>query len=142
DPDALAKKLITKCARVKDGDVVQISGGVRDLDLLESLTVEVAKLGADPLLTLSPSDQTMRRLFTDVPAKFDSRTSPLALKLAETVTVTVGIDSQDSDATLADIPPERVHARAQAGLPIADALLKRNVRQVSVGNGLYPTEAR
>jgi aminopeptidase len=141
-PDVLAKKLIAKCAHVKDGDVVQITGGARDIDLLESLSVEAAKLGADPLLTLSPSDPTMRRLYLDVPAKFDSRTSPSALKLAETVTVAISIESTDAEGSLADIPAERVHARTQAGLPIADTLLKRNVRQVSVGNGLYPTEAR
>jgi leucyl aminopeptidase (aminopeptidase T) len=142
DPDALAKKLITQCARVKDGDIVQISGGVRDVDLLESLAVEAAKLGADTLLTLSPSDRTMRRLFTDVPAKFDARTSAVALKLAEAVTVTMGVDSTESDAVLADIPAERRSARNEAGVKIMETALKRNVRQVYLGNGLYPTEAR
>src|SRR6266852_4516675 len=92
DPDALAKKLITQCARVKDGDIVQISGGVRDVELLESLTLEAAKLGAYTLPTLSLSDWTRRRLYTDVPAKFDARPSPVGQKLAETVTVTIDVD--------------------------------------------------
>ena len=140
--DALAKKLVTQCARVKGGDIVQISGGVRDAALLESLAVETAKLGADPLLILSPGDRTARRLFTDVPAKYDSRSSPATQKLAETVTVAIGVDATESEATLADIPPERMHARAEAGIKVMDTLLKRNVRQIYVGNGLYPTEAR
>jgi aminopeptidase len=142
DPGALAKRLVTQCARVKDGDIVQISGGVRDVDLLENLAVEAAKLGADTLLTLSPSDGTIRRLYTDVPPKFDSRVSPLALKLAETVTVVIGVDSSESDAVLADIPAERIDARIDASTKIAQVSLKRNVRQISLGNGIYPTEAR
>ena len=73
DPEVLAKKLITQCARVKDGDIVQISGGVRDIELLESLTVEAAKLGADTLLLLSPSDRTFRRLRCQVHGRRRSR---------------------------------------------------------------------
>jgi hypothetical protein len=114
DPDALAKKLITQCARVKDGDIVQISGGVRDIELLESLIVEAARLGADTLLLFSPSDRTVRRLYINVPAKYDSRISPLALKLAETVTVTIGVDSTESAGFLADMPGARLSARVEA----------------------------
>ena len=132
DPDLLANKLITQCARVKNGDLVRISGGVRDVKLLESLKVEAEKLGADTLVTLSPSDRTVRRLYTDVPAKFDSRTSPIGLKLAETVTVmvTIDIDSTESQAVLADIPADRVNARTEANLKILETELKRNVRQI------------
>jgi hypothetical protein len=48
DPDVLAKKLIGQCARVGDGDMVLISGGARDRELLESLMVEAAKVGPAP----------------------------------------------------------------------------------------------
>jgi uncharacterized protein (TIGR03067 family) len=142
DSGALAKKLITQCARVKDGDIVRISGGVRDVELLENLTVEAAKRGADTLLILAPRDRTLRRLYTEVPTKFDSRLSPTALKLAETVTVIIGVDPTDDDAILADVPAERINARMNAGMKVMETLLKRNVRQVYLGNGLYPTETR
>lgn len=140
--EALAKKLVNQCARVKDRDIVQIGGGARDIELLEALTVESAKLGADTLMLLAPSDRTMRRLYTDVPAKFDSRTSPLAMRLAETITVSIGVDSAESDTTFAGIPAERLNARSEASAKIPETHLKRNVRQVWLGNGLYPTEAR
>jgi leucyl aminopeptidase (aminopeptidase T) len=142
DIDALAKKLITQSARVKEGDVVQISGGARDVELLESLNVEAAKLGADTLVILNAGDVTLKRLYLDVPAKYDKRTSTAALKLADTVTVVVNVDASDSDAALADVPPERVAAHADAYLPVYEHMLKRNVRQVFLGNGVYPTEAR
>jgi aminopeptidase len=144
DPDSLANKLIAKCARVKEGDIVRITGGARDVELLESLKVEAEKLGADTLVTLTSSERTMRRLYTDVPAKYDSRMSPLWLKLAETVTVavTVDIDSAESQAALANIPAERINARTATSVKILETAMKRNVRQVFLGNGLYPTDAR
>jgi leucyl aminopeptidase (aminopeptidase T) len=142
NPDVLAKKLVAQCARVKDGDIVQVSGGIEDVALLESITVEAAKLGADPFVTLSPSERTVRRFFTEVPAKFDSRPSSMDLKLAETITVMLTIDRGISAEVLAGIPPERLHARTEAGMPAMQTLMKRNVRRIHLGNGLYPTETR
>lgn len=142
DINALANKLITQSARVKDGDVVQISGGARDVELVESLNVEASKLGASTLMTLAAGDNCSKRLYLEVPEKFDKRTPAVGLKLAETVSVVIGIDASDSDAALIDVPPERIAARADAGLPVYELMLKRNVRQVYLGNGLYPTEAR
>jgi leucyl aminopeptidase (aminopeptidase T) len=142
DYDVLAQKLVTQCTRVQDGDIVRITGGVRDVELLESLMVQVAKVGGDPLLYLTPSDRTSRRLYMDVPAKFDQRTSPLELKLAELTTVQISVDSMESEAALADVPAERVAARQKASMPIMEQMLKRNVRSVSLGNGLYPTDER
>jgi leucyl aminopeptidase (aminopeptidase T) len=54
----------------------------------------------------------------------------------------IDIDSTESDAVLADIPAERLSARTDANLKIAETSLKRNVRQVHLGNGMYPTETR
>ncbi len=139
--DELAKQLVNKVAGVKDGDIVEISGQARDIELLESLSVECAKVGADTIVTLNPTDRTTRRLFTEVPEKFDKRTPPLGMKLAETITVSFSVERSDS-AALTGLPPERIQARAAAGQAISDKMLARNVRQVAIGNGLYPTEAR
>jgi aminopeptidase len=140
-PDALAKQLVNKVAQVKEGDIVQISGQSRDEELLESLSVECAKLGADTVVTLNPTDKTTRRLFTDVPEKFDKRMPQMAMKMAETVTVMFSVERSDSLAS-EGLPPERIQARAAAAQSIQDKLLARNVRQVYIGNGLYPSEAR
>ena len=93
----LARKLVTQCARVRDGDVVQIQGGVRDIELLENIWVETAKLGADVIVTLAPCDQTFRRLFADVPAQFDSRTSSVSMSLAKTITVLISVTPWNRD---------------------------------------------
>jgi leucyl aminopeptidase (aminopeptidase T) len=64
------------------------------------------------------------------------------MKLAEILTAIIAIDSTESDAYLADVPVKRVQERQKASQKFSDKLLERNVRLVSLGNGLYPTEAR
>jgi leucyl aminopeptidase (aminopeptidase T) len=139
--EPLAEKLVNLSARVHEGDLVRISGTVNDTALLEALAVQVRKQGAHPLVTLD-SGKLTRRLFDDVPARFDDQTPAFELKLAELVNATITIDSGDFDQALAGVPVERTTAARKAYEPIATALLKRSVRQVSLGNNLFPTAYR
>jgi aminopeptidase len=139
--DKLANNLVTKVARVKEGDVVLISGKATDASLLDSLNIECNKVGAEGLVSLSLSDAAYRRLFTEVPAKFDNRRLTMMEQLADLVTVTFSMDYNDTTVT-ADLPPEGIQARSEPKNRILEKKLKRNVRQVFIGNGLYPIESR
>jgi len=138
DYEALAQKLVNQCASVREGDLVLISGGVRDVELLENIAVHVRKLGAFPLVSLG-SDRMTRRMFADVPAKYDSQAPEFDLKLVNLITAQISVDWSETVGLLADIPPERIAAVSKAYAPMSDLMLKRNVRQVYLGNGLYPT---
>jgi leucyl aminopeptidase (aminopeptidase T) len=139
--EQLAKNLVTKVARVKEGDVVLISGKATDASLLDSLNIECNKVGAEGLVTLNLSDAAYRRLFAEVPAKFDKRRPTMMEQLADLVTVTFSMENTDMTLN-ADLPPERVQARSEAGNTVSEKMLKRNVRQVFIGNGLYPADSR
>jgi len=141
DYEALAQKLVTQCANIHEGDLVLISGGVRDVELLENIAVHVRKQGAFPLVTLG-SDRMTRRMYDDVPAKYDSQTPEFALKLASLITAQIGVEFGETIGLLADVPPERRAAVSKAYAPVNNLMLKRNVRQVYLGNELYPTKAR
>src|SRR6185436_3197823 len=60
DYEGIANRVVTQVAGVKEGDVVFISGGVRDLELLENLVTDSRKVGAFPLLTLN-SDRLAKK---------------------------------------------------------------------------------
>jgi aminopeptidase len=141
DLEALAQRLVNESAGVKEGDIVQISGGVQDLELLENIAVHVRELGAFPFVIVN-SDRMTKRLFTDVPAKYDTQLSEAGMKLAGIVTVSIVVDSNLNEGLLADADPVRRAARGKANQPIGNELLRRNVRQVEVGNNLYPTPWR
>jgi aminopeptidase len=114
---------------------------VRDLELLENINTDVRKAGAFPLLTIG-SDRMFKKYYEEVPEKYDSQPPDLDLKLATLPAVTINIDANESDDVASGIPPARMAAVGKAGEPVADLYLKRNVRRVDIGNGLYPTAYR
>ncbi len=140
DNEALAQKLVSQCAGVHEGDLVLIWGGVRDVELLEDIAVDVRKQGAFPLVTLG-SDRMTRRMYVDVPAKYDNQTPEFDMKLYNFVTAVIGVDYGETVGLLSDIPPERLLTTGKARTPVNELILKRNIRQVYLGNGLYPTKA-
>jgi leucyl aminopeptidase (aminopeptidase T) len=138
DTEALARKLVNECAGVREGEAVLISGGVRDLTLLEDIAVNVRKVGASPILTIY-SDRMTKRMFDDVPAKYDTQAPELEMKLAGLFSAMISVEAGETEGLLAHVPAERMAARAKAGQPLGDLILQRGVRQVNLGNGLYPT---
>ena len=126
--------------RVAEGDIVLIAGTDEDLPLLEDIAIEVQKAGADALLTVS-TPGFGRRTYDEVPAKYDSRTPELNMKLAGLIDVFIGTESGEG-RTMKGVAPERMAARGKAFAPVGQLMSKRNVRSVSLGNGLYPNEER
>jgi len=56
--------------------------------------------------------------------------------------VVISVDSNEAEGLFADADPKRLAARGRASEPVGARLLSNNVRVVSVGNNLYPTEWR
>lgn len=141
DYEQLAERLVKQSAGVKEGELVFISGGSQDQELLENIAVHVRRLGAFPMVALS-SDRMAKRLFFDVSERFDTQPDALGLKLADSFNVFIAVNSNLEEGVFADADPKRQAARAKAGQPVQETFLKRKVRQIEVGNGLYPTDWR
>ncbi|MBV8855563.1 MAG: aminopeptidase [Acidobacteria bacterium] len=139
DLEQLAGRIVNQSAGVKEGEVVLVSGGAENMELLEDIAVQVRKAGAFPLLTVG-SDRLAKRLYTDVPEKYDSQADQRDLKLAEVVNVTIALDRSTDEKLFADADPKRLAARAKANEPVEEAYVMHHVRAVEVGNGLYPQE--
>jgi aminopeptidase len=139
DLEKLAERLVTQSAAVKEGEVVLISSGPENVELLEDIAVQVRKVGAFPLVTIG-TDRMAKRMYTDVPEKYDSQTDAADLKLAEIVNVTINVGRNSVEGLFADADPKRLAARAKANESLQDAFIKHNVRSVDVDNGLYPTD--
>src|SRR5262245_53207564 len=141
DAEAVSGRIVTQVAGVKESEVVFINGAVRDLELLEDLNTDVRKVGAYPLLTIS-SDRMEKQYFAEVPEKYDTQAPELDLKLATLPAVAISIDSNEEEAALSSVPAARLANVGKTSQPVADLMMKRNVRQVAIGNDLYPTEWR
>ncbi|HEX8247026.1 MAG TPA: aminopeptidase [Pyrinomonadaceae bacterium] len=141
DLNKLAERIVTQSAGVKEGEIVFISGSVRDLELLENIATEVRKAGGQPLLELN-SERMTKRSYTDVPEKYDAQEPKLALALAKIINVSINVDTGETENLLADISRARRKARAEAGEPVGVEFTKNKVRSINIGNELYPTEWR
>jgi aminopeptidase len=140
DLDAIAANLV-RSARVAEGDVVLIIGSVRDLELLENLVIEVQKLGGSPLLSIG-SERVARRSFDEVPERYDTLPPQWMRISSSEADVIILVDQSETPDLLAHVPPSRIQARGRAVTPFNREALRRGVRTVEVGNGLYPTHAR
>lgn len=138
--EATANRLVTQCAAVREGDLVLIQGEPRDMELLEHVALEVRKLGAFPLLNIE-TERLARRMYTDVPSKFDTQTPMMHMKLAETVNAVIRVRGEENPSLLAEVATARIAAQRKTMQQIMQVMHNRNVRQVELGNGLYPTEA-
>jgi len=139
DLEQLAQRLVTQSAAVKEGEVVLVSGGPENIELLENIAVQVRKAGGFPLVTIN-TDRLAKRMYTDVPEKYDTQVDQADLKLAEIVNVAIAVDRSTAEGLFADADPKRLAARAKANEGIPDAFIKHNVRSVEVGNGFYPQD--
>jgi leucyl aminopeptidase (aminopeptidase T) len=140
DLDAAAQQLVA-ATRVKEGDLVLITGSPRDVELMENVAIEVQKLGGHSLISLA-SDRLTRRSYDDVDARFDGVEPRWTRILNENVDVVIAVDAVESMALLDGVPPERIQARARAGVAAADISVRRSVRTIEVGNSLYPSADR
>jgi aminopeptidase len=141
DLEQLAERLVTQSARVKEGEIVLISGRPHDAELLENLAVQVRRAGGFPLVTYS-SDRLARRLFFDVPARYDAQPDALGMRLAEVADVMISLGNATEENLFEGADPARIAVRAKADEPVMQAFLRNNVRTIEVGNNLYPTAWR
>jgi len=108
------------------------------MELLENIVTDVRKAGGFPLLIVS-SDRMTKKYFEQVPEKYDSQSPVLDLKLGAMATVVIAIDSTESEDLYSGVSSSRLAATNKAAEPVSELFLKRSVRQVNIGNGLYPT---
>ena len=125
---------------MKQGDLVLIFGSDEDLPLVEDIAVEVRKQGASSLVSVG-SNRLSRRMYDEVPAKFDSQTPAMMMQLAGIVDVIINTEAGEG-RTLQGVDPKRIAAQGKAFAPVASLMQKRGVRTVALGNGLYPSAER
>ena len=142
DYAAIAQKVVAQCANIKEGEIVQISGEIKDAELLEEISLEVRKLGAFPLLQMySYNEARARRAWQEMPAKWDAQTDQLGLKLASLVNANITIANNEANNLTEDFPQERLDAMRKSFEPIMNLRRQRNIRNIAVGgNGLYPNQ--
>jgi leucyl aminopeptidase (aminopeptidase T) len=139
--NAMAERLVKQNAGIHEGDLVMISGRPADQALLEQLALQVSKVGAFPIITVSSTDLG-KRMAREVSLQYLNQPSKMDLKMADIVDVVISVEGPNDDTATAGIAPEIMDAINKSGIPAYKRRLDRGVRQVQIGNAIYPTEAK
>lgn len=137
DSKALAARIVTSVAAVKEGEVVLVRGTTDDAELLEDLTLAARKVGALPLLLMSRPGSD-KRWFQESPAKYDATVHAAYSKLLDFANVEIAIE--DMATPLPEVGAERIKVVDETIFRLMAQRTARGVRYVSLGNGLYPSE--
>jgi leucyl aminopeptidase (aminopeptidase T) len=103
------------------------------------LAIQIRALGAFPLIWVT-SDELNRRMYSEVPATYDSQQPLLLNDLYKIVDTQINVDyggNQDFNF-FASADQKRLAAQAAAGSQAAKAFLSSNRRFIEVGNGIFP----
>jgi hypothetical protein len=141
DFDAIAEKVVQQSLAVQPGEVVVITGGPAQIELMGALQVAVSKAGGQPLLQLNLPDANKRAIM-ETPMKHLKRLPTAALHMQRLADAFINVSSVDDPALFADVPEERMAATRQAGVPLNDAFRTARFRSVALGQtGGIPTAA-
>jgi aminopeptidase len=140
---ALAERIVTKTANVKEGDIVEITTGPQDLAFAEELALAVRTKGAHPVITYT-SENLARKVIAGIPAKFDTQKPVVATAFAKLFTVRISLTPVRDETIFTALPVERRTAQAKAfgSANLNQLQQKRNVRMIDIGNGMAPSAAR
>ncbi len=140
DP-ALAERIVTKMAAVKEGDIVEISTGPQDLAMAEEIALAVRTKGAFAFITYT-SEAHDKKLVATLPAKYDAKPNAAAMGLAKLVTVRISLPAIRDEGIWGALDPARRATIAKANQPVFETAQKRNVRTVALDNGMAPSPSR
>ncbi len=139
DYSDMAKRIVNQSTNVNEGEHVWISGGVRDMALMEEIAIEVRKAGAFPVIQVG-SEQMSWRMFAETPDKYDSQSPTFRLKISEIIDVQISVNFGDNLNLFAEADPTRLALIGKAYEPVNEIFVKRNIRGVNIGNEMYPTK--
>jgi leucyl aminopeptidase (aminopeptidase T) len=138
DLNAVAKSVV-QIAQVQENQIVLLTSDPTNFPFLEDLAVAVRAVGAFPLIWVT-SDSYNQRMYSDVPAKYDSQSPALLLGLYKMIDMQINVDfggPQDYNF-FAAADQNRLAAQTKANAPALQMFLSGHRRYIEVGNGIFP----
>ncbi len=130
---------IVRTMNLSPGDGVAVTGGVHSHELLEEVALECYKRGATPSI-LTVSDNYMKRVYREVPAKTLERVPKQLIGMAKAADALIMIEDLDDPRVAESFPREKLKARRKGQLPLHKLLgdRKRGKKWLYAG---WPTPA-
>lgn len=136
--ESIAKRIVNKCMRVRENEVIVVRGGIYNFELIERLAVNVRKSGAF-VVTQASSDGLTRSILSEVPLKHLRKTPNFWVKWYDDIDGVISVDPTLDPRSLASIPETRIGANREAMREVQDKFVKRGIRWTGMG---FPTREK
>jgi aminopeptidase len=135
DYEGIARKVVNICMGIKKGEVIFVQGGVHNFELVEDIAVNIRKVGAFPVVTVS-TDRLRKRITEEVDIEYLKMTPEHIVKWLDEVSGYINVDSSVDPRTLMALDEAKVGAQEAALQPVQNKFIERGIRWTGMG---YPT---
>ncbi len=136
DLEEISEKIVNVCMRVEEDEVIQISGGIHNFELVENIAVNIKKNGAFPVIRAG-TERLMKKMTEEVDKDILEKTPEHLLRWMDDVDGRISLDNQKDARVLQQLPEEKIGAQRKARKPIQDKINEEKIRWTGMG---YPTE--
>jgi len=134
----LADKIAHDVLQVKSNDVIVLTGDSSELELIDDIALAIREVGAFAVTDIG-SNRLKKQYFQRVPDQFDSQPPKDLIGLASIATAFVNIAYPVDRSINAGVSPARLNVLAGANNVFEQYLLKHNIPEINVGNGVFPS---
>jgi leucyl aminopeptidase (aminopeptidase T) len=134
----LAAKIVHDVLHVKPNTTIVITGDASESELTGDIALAVREVGAFAITDIG-SNRVRRLYFERVPAAFDDQPPKDLIGLASIATAFVNISYPVDKSVNAGVPPVRLQALQRGQVAFNEYLLRHNIPEINVGNGVFPS---
>ena len=138
DLEEIAEKIVNKCMRVEEDEVIMVGGGTHNFELVENIAVDIKKNGAFPVIRTS-TERLQKKMTEEVDKDILEKTPEHMLRWLDDVDGRIGLDFQKDPRILQQLPEEKIGAQRKARKPLQDKITEEKIRWTGMG---YPTEEK
>jgi len=131
----IAQVLVKRQLRINPGEVVQINGGLHNLDFVEEIAVAVRKQGGFPMLNIAWETLSLR-LTNDVDDEYLKIPPEHLARIEAMVDCTISVTAYKDPACFRDIDRSKSMLKTEACKIVQEASVKKNSRRIGIG---FPT---
>lgn len=132
DLKEIAQRLIHRQMRVKKGEVVKLSGGLHNKEFIEELAVEIRKVGAFPMITIS-WDSLEYRMINETDQEMLDADPHHRVKIEEFTDCIISFPGAKDPRLFSNICSDKMRTLGQASSQIQEANVNRGARRVGAG---------
>ncbi len=131
----IAQVLVERQLRIRKGEVVQINGGLHNIDFIEEIAVAVRKQGGFPMINIAWESLSFRST-NEIDDEYLKIPPNHLAQIESLVDCTISVSPFKDPAYFRSIDTRKSILKTEAGKIVQEASIKKNSRRIGIG---FPT---